>query len=148
MEERGTHRININILPGLVRINSEFIYTTHPRPNGVATDEFASVTEAKRKLSSLYSLYERFNTAYNLLLVAQAGEFVANIGRGIGDFGNHTDALGGDFLRLAGIIGIGIITILADEVTSENRVKTANKKLAVEGAEQSGRWHYRDIYPF
>jgi len=147
METHGSHRIDVDISSSQVRINSEFMYDDTDRPGGIATDEFTSVDDAKRRLDSLYKLYERFNKTYKLLLVAQTGEFLINAGGGVDNLINHSgSALGGDILRLLGIIGIGIVTIVAEDFARDNKLKTSNKLLAVRETEQSGKSHYRDIY--
>lgn len=148
MEQRGSHIIDVNIGLEGVRINSEFADADPQIPKTKNTDRFGSIEDARKKLDSLYKMYDRFLKGYSLLAVTQVGGILVDAGKGASDLLSHKDpAFGNDMLFMIAIIGATVFTFTAAGFADENKLKTKNKLSAVRRAEGSGELHFRDIYP-
>jgi hypothetical protein len=148
-ERRGSHSINVIINQSGVQINSDITYPNDPGHKEKTSEGFPSVDDARRKIDSQYSLYDKFGKGYFLLLLAQAGELLVNTQMMLADaLKNNNASLDDNALRMFGIITIALATIIATELTENNRIKTLNKRSALKDAQESALPNFRYTYPF
>ena len=147
MKERATHTVNVKIGQNVV-VDSEVSYGNYSFAMNKERELFESVLDAKQKLDSSRNLYQKFDTGYTVLSLAEIGFLFASTGKVIIDLLQNGDAVGGDILRIFGIIVIGTLSITAGSIAQENKTKSENKLSAVEQAEASRELSLRKTYPF